>query len=231
MKILIADDHAVVRHGLMHILSEAFRDVVVGEARDAGGVLLRVKDEDWDAVVLDLTMPGCSGLEALQEIKLARPRLPVLILSVHPEDQLAVRTLKAGAAGYLTKESAPEELVHALRKVVGGGIYVSPSLAEKLASSLDIDPGKLPYEALSNREYQVMYLIASGKTVTAIAEALSLSVKTVSTYRAPAGEDEYEDECGIDPLRGKAWVGALALLPLCRCDLTLSAHLPPGPCR
>ena len=184
MRILIADDHAVVRLGLKKILTEAFKKAVVGEASNSHEALDRVWKEPWDVVILDLTMPGRSGLEVLKEIKRERPKLPVLILSMHPEDQFAVRLLKAGASGYMTKESAPEELVGAVKKVIAGGRYVSTGLAEKLASLLVRNGNAAPDESLSDREFLILRLIASGKPVGAIARELSLSVKTVSTYRA-----------------------------------------------
>jgi DNA-binding NarL/FixJ family response regulator len=184
IRILIADDHAIVRRGLKQILAEESGMTVAGEAQNAQEVLDLVRKQKWHVVVLDIAMPGRGGLEVLKEIKQEQAQLPVLILSMHPEDQYAIRALKAGAAGYLTKESAPEELVKAIRKVLAGGKYVSASLAEKLALALETDTKKLPHEALSDREYQVLCLIASGKTVGEIAEELSLSVKTISTYRA-----------------------------------------------
>src|SRR6185295_2369951 len=184
MRILITEDHAVVREGLKLILADHFKKAVFGEARNATEALARVWKEKWDVVVLDITMPGRSGLEVLKEIKRSRPRLPVLILSMHPEDQFAVRLFKSGAAGYLTKESAGEELVGAIKKVVGGGRYVSPSLAERMASYLDVDVQKAPHERLSDREFLILRMIASGKQVSQIARELSLSVKTISTYRA-----------------------------------------------
>ncbi|HYT59861.1 MAG TPA: response regulator transcription factor [Haliangiales bacterium] len=183
MRILIADDHAVVRRGLKQILADEFKKAAFGEVGNAREALERVRKENWDAVVLDITMPGRSGLEALKEIKEAKPRLPVLVLSMHPEDQFAVRVLKSGAAGYMTKESAPEELVGAIKKVLTGGRYVSAALAEKMASYLAIDTPNPPHERLSDREFVVLRMIASGKTVSQIARELSLSVKTVSTYR------------------------------------------------
>jgi DNA-binding NarL/FixJ family response regulator len=166
------------------ILADRFKKAVFGEARNAHEALHRIAKEKWDVVVLDITMPGRSGLEVLREIKRLRPKLPVLILSMHPEDQFAVRILKAGAAGYLTKESAGEELVGAIEKVTAGGRYVSPSLAERMASYLDMDVQKAPHERLSDREFSILRMIASGKTVSQIAKELSLSVKTISTYRA-----------------------------------------------
>src|SRR5512138_2634916 len=154
MKILLADDHAVVRHGLKQILADDFRRASFGEARNAQEALNRVWKENWDVVVLDITMPGRSGLEVLREIKKSKPRLPVLVLSMHPEGQFAVRVLKRGASGYMTKESAPEELVGAIKKVLAGGRYVSPSLAEKLANYLSGgEMQKAPQEKLSDREF------------------------------------------------------------------------------
>lgn len=179
----MADDHAVVRQGLKLILADHFQRAVFGEARNAQEALDRVTREKWDVAVLDITMPGRGGLEVLKDMKRLRPKMPVLILSMHPEDQFAVRMLRTGAAGYLTKESAAEELVGAINKVVAGGRYISASLAERMASYLDIDVQKPPHERLSNREFLVMRKIASGHTVSQIAEELSLSVKTISTYR------------------------------------------------
>ncbi len=184
MKILLADDHAVVRHGLRQILADEFKKAVFGEARNAQEALNLVWKENWDVVVLDITMPGRSGLEVLREIKKSKPKIPVLVLSMHPENQFAVRVLKRGASGYMTKESASEELVGAIRKVLAGGRYVSTSLAEKLATYLSSGENqKAPQETLSDREFQVLRLIASGKMVSEIARELSLSVKTISTYR------------------------------------------------
>jgi two-component system, NarL family, invasion response regulator UvrY len=184
MKILITDDHAVLRRGLKQIIEDGFGKVQFGEAANASEAIAQVAKEAWDLVVLDITMPGRTGLEALKEIKALRPNLRVLVLSVHSEDQFAVRVLKAGASGFLNKDSAPEELVKALRKVLAGGRYVSNSLAEKLAGTLDKKGGEFPHQQLSDREFQVLRMIGSGKTVSEIAEELSLSVKTVSTYRA-----------------------------------------------
>ena len=183
MKVLIADDHAIVRRGLKLILSEEFSRVVFGEARNGQEVLDQVWKQDWDIVVLDITMPGRSGLEVLKELKQLRPKLPVLILSMHSEDQFGMRVLKAGAAGYMTKENVPEELVKAIKKVIAGGKYISPALAEQLAFHLEEDTGRPLHEKLSDREYQVMRMIASGQTVKEIAVELVLSMKTISTYR------------------------------------------------
>jgi DNA-binding NarL/FixJ family response regulator len=183
IRILIVDDHAILRRGLRALLSDEFHRAAFGEASDAQHAMEELRKTKWDIALLDVTLPGKSGLELLKELKAAWPRLPVLVLSAHPEDQFAVRALKAGAGGYLTKESAPDELAKAIRKVLAGGRYVSPALAEKLALGLRKDFTRLPHETLSDREYEVMCLIASGKTVTEIAGELSLSAKTISTYR------------------------------------------------
>jgi two-component system, NarL family, invasion response regulator UvrY len=184
MRVLIADDHAVFRRGLKETLAEAFSAVVFGEARTAQEALDHVRRQNWDVVILDISMPGKSGLDILDELKRLRPKLPILLLSMHPEQQFARRALKAGAAGYLTKDGVPEELKEAVKKIVGGGRYVSATLAEKLAVDLREGSDLPPHELLSDREFQVLRMIASGKTVKEIAEELSLSVKTVSTYRA-----------------------------------------------
>lgn len=184
IKVMIADDHAVVRQGLKQILSETSDMIVAGEARNGQEVLNQIRIGDWDVVVLDMTMPDQSGLDLLKQLKVERPKLPILVLSIHSEDQYAIRVLKAGASGYLTKESAPEALVIAIRKVATGGKYVSPYIAEKLVFNLDGGFGRPPHESLSDREHQVLCLIASGKTVKEIAMEMSLSVKTISTYRA-----------------------------------------------
>jgi DNA-binding NarL/FixJ family response regulator len=185
LRCLIADDHAIVRRGLRHLLREQSDIGEPGEACNAREVVERVRNEEWDLVILDLNMPGANGPDVLLQIKRLRPELPVLILSSHPEDQFAVRMLQAGASGYLNKETAPEELVVAVRRVLQGRKYVSENLAEQLAAALDSGtPGRPPHEALSHREFQVLRLIGAGKTVSEIATALHLSVKTVSTYRA-----------------------------------------------
>lgn len=188
IRVLIADDHAVVREGLKGIVAQNGDMAVVGEAATGHEVLEFVRARECDVVLLDLSMPGKDGLDTLKELRLAKPQLPVLILSVYPEDQYAVRLLRAGASGYLTKESAPEELVAAIRKVSRHGRYVSASLAERLASMLDPTDDRPPHEHLSDREYRVMIMIASGRTVGEVANSLCLSVKTVSTYRARALE-------------------------------------------
>jgi two-component system, NarL family, invasion response regulator UvrY len=184
IKVLIADDHAVVRQGLRQILTETPDMSVAGEASNGPEALERARDDEYDVMVLDITMPGRSGFDVLKELRTDKPKLPVLILSMHAEEQFAVRLLKAGASGYLNKESAPDELVKAIRKVVTGGRYVSPALAEKLAFEIDSDSDRLLHDSLSDREFQVMRMMASGKTVKEIATELSLSVKTISTYRA-----------------------------------------------
>jgi two-component system invasion response regulator UvrY len=184
VRILLTDDHAVVRQGLKLILADHFNKADFGEASTAQEALALVLNADWDVLVLDVTMPGRGGLEVLKEIKQARPKLPVLVLSMHPEDQFAVRMFKAGAAGYLTKESAGNELVGAIEKVVAGGRYISASLAERVASHLATEIPDAPHEQLSDREFLVLRKIASGRTVSQIAQEFSLSVKTISTYRA-----------------------------------------------
>jgi len=184
IRILIADDHAIVREGLKQIISEIPDMIVADEASSGHEVLNKVFKNHYDVVVLDITMPGRGGLDVLKLIKAQKPKLPILVLSVHPEEQYAVRTLKAGASGYLTKESAPDELILAIRKISVGKKYVSSSLAEKLALELEIDVGKPIHETLSDREYQVMCMITSGRTAKDIAEELFLSEKTISTYRA-----------------------------------------------
>jgi len=184
IRILIADDHSIVREGLKYMLM-GFPDMTVaGEAANGQEVIdLLNKEESWDVVVLDISMPGKSGIEVIQDIKQHSPKLPVLILSMHPEEQFAIRCLKAGASGYVGKQSVSVQLVEAIRKVHGGGKFLSPDLAERLAYYIGRDSEKPPHESLSNREFQVFRLIARGKTVTEIANELSLSVKTVSTYR------------------------------------------------
>jgi two-component system invasion response regulator UvrY len=184
MRVLIADDHAVFRRGLRETLAEIFSRVTFGEAKTAQETVELVRRHEWDVVILDISMPGKSGLDILDELKRLRARLPILLLSMHPEEQFARRALKTGAAGYLTKESVPEELKEAVRKVVAGGRYVSATLAEKLAVDLREGADTPLHELLSDREFQVLRMIASGKSVKNIAEELSLSVKTVSTYRA-----------------------------------------------
>ena len=184
IKVLIADDHAILRRGLKEILVRELEVVTCGEAEDAQQVLAEVQSQTWDLVILDISMPGRSGLDLLSDLQRTRPKLPVLVLSMHAEDQYGKRVLKAGASGYMNKESAPEELIQAIQKVLAGGRYVSPALAEKLALALHSDVGRPVHETLSRREFEILRMIASGQTVTQIASELHLSATTVSTYRA-----------------------------------------------
>ena len=183
IRILIADDHAIVREGLKQIVADTPDMVVAGEASNGDEVLKCLQKDDYDLVLLDITMPGQSGLEVLKQLRPQRPRLPVLILSMHPEEQYAVRALRSGASGYLTKESVPKELLQAIRKAASGGTYVSSSLAKKLDSELALDTEKQTYRYLSDREFEVLCKLASGASIKKIAESMRLSVKTVSTYR------------------------------------------------
>lgn len=183
MKVLIADDHQIVREGLKHILSSASDIDEISEAENAHQLLDLIRTKNWDVIVLDISMPGTSGLDVLKEIKREYPKLPVLILSMHPESQYAVRVIKQGASGYLTKASAAGELIQAIRKVYQGGKYISTNVADKLAEALDTGIEKVPHEMLSDREFQVFKSIATGMTVGEIAVELNLSVKTISTYR------------------------------------------------
>ncbi|HXE94935.1 MAG TPA: response regulator transcription factor [Dongiaceae bacterium] len=184
MKILIADDHAIFREGLKQIISKTVGMVVADEATDGQEALCKIRENDYDVVLLDISMPGRNGLDIMAEIKNLKPKLPVLILSMHPEEQYAVRALKAGASGYLTKGNPPQELIEALHKVAQGKKYFSPNLAEALVCSIGNGASISPHNDLSNREFQVLCLIASGKPVSKIAGELALSVKTISTYRA-----------------------------------------------
>lgn len=183
LRVLIADDHPIVRSGLRQLLADAPDIGEIGEAADPQQVLDRARAADWDAIVLDLGLPGRGGLEVLKILKDEQPKRPVLILSMHPEEQYAVRALRAGAAGYLTKEAAPEKLVAAIRTVAAGGRYISPAVADQLAGAVGRDASAPLHATLSDREFEVLRLIASGKTVGDIAGQLSLSVKTVSSYR------------------------------------------------
>lgn len=180
---LIIDDHAVVRRGLRQILEETSDIRVQAEASSAAEAIELIWTESFDVVLLDITMPGRNGFDILQQVRAKYPKLPILILSMHSEEQYGVRMLKAGASGYLSKESAPEQLVNAIRKVAGGGKYVSPELAEKVLVDYELHEGKAPHELLSNREFQVLCMIGAGKTVKQIAEEIDLSEKTISTYR------------------------------------------------
>ena len=183
VRVLIADDHGILRGGLKEILHREIEGVVLEEAGDAQQALAQVQNKNWDLVILDVTLPGRSGLDVLRDLKSVRPKLPVLILSMHPEDQYGKRMLRAGASGYLEKENAPEELIKAVRKVLAGGRYVSQSLAEKLAFDLIGDHERPLHETLSDREFEVLRMIATGKTVTQIAEQLHVAATTVGTYR------------------------------------------------
>jgi two-component system, NarL family, invasion response regulator UvrY len=187
-RVLIADDHEVVRRGLKQILMDEFGKLKVSEAENSQQTLECVLKQAFDLVLLDINMPGRSGLEVLQELKAQRPKIPVLVLSVSPEEDYAVRCLKLGAAGYLTKRSASDELLAAVKKAMAGGKYVTASLAEKLAASISGAMPESPHQTLSNRELQVLRLIAAGRTVKEIASQLSLSEKTVATYRTRISE-------------------------------------------
>jgi two-component system invasion response regulator UvrY len=184
LRVLIVDDHPIVRQGLKQTLIDAADMGELGEASTAQEALDLIRQGDWDAVVLDIGLPGRGGLDALKDIKRERPRLPVLILSMHGEDQYAVRAIRAGAGGYLTKEAASEKLLDAIRKITTGGRFITPDLAERLATELTDGTAGPPHASLSDREFEVLRLIASGLPVGDIAGRLSLSVKTVSTYRA-----------------------------------------------
>ncbi len=183
INVLIADDHALIREGLKKTLSSEPDMTLVGTANNVVELFKQLEQLAVSIVLLDITMPGESGLDALKELRQKHPHVPVLILSFHPEHRFAVRALKAGAAGYITKQSATEELVQAIRKIVSGGKYVSASLAEELAIELDTESGKLPHETLSDREFQVMRLIAAGKKSSDIADELAVTPSTVNTYR------------------------------------------------
>ena len=184
IRILIADDHSLVRRGLKNILLDEFPMADVVEIGDAEGLLAQVRVKEWDIVITDVSMPGRSGLETIPEIKQLYPKLPVLVLSAHSEDQYALRVLKAGASGYLMKESADEELVIAVKRALLGKKYITASIADKLASSYDLNASKLPHEILSDREFEVFKMIASGKSISEIGNILYLSATTISTYRA-----------------------------------------------
>lgn len=183
-KILIADDHSAIRIGVRQICTSEYQEVVVGEATNYAEVFQKLASDDWDILILDIDLPGRSGLDILQQIRADKLKIPVLIFSFHGEEQIALRALKLGASGYLSKDAADMELVKAINQIISGRKYVSQTLSEQLIYLLDNDTDKEPHELLSEREYQTMLLIASGKTVTEIAEVLSLSKATISTYRA-----------------------------------------------
>ncbi len=184
IKVFIADDHGIVRRGLAQVISDTTDMLVVGEAENGNELLTKIKKLEIDILVMDLDMPEKSGWDVIVQLKIDLPQLPVIILSVYPEEDYARKFFKAGASGYLNKTSAPELLVEAIRKVVQGGKFISPSLAEKLAFDLGLDDNRTPHEKLSHREFQVFHMIASGKSVREISEQLSLSVPTISTHRS-----------------------------------------------
>jgi len=184
MRILIADDHSIVRRGLRQILLEEFHSAEIIEVADSSSLIEKVLQEDWAVIISDLSMPGRSGLEVLPQLKQIKPTIPVLILSIHPEEQYALRVLKAGASGYLSKDLAPDELVVAVKRVLLGKKYISQSIADKLAMSLHKENDKPLHESLSDREFSVFKLLASGKSTSEIAADLLLSLTTVSTYRS-----------------------------------------------
>lgn len=188
MKVLIIDDHAIVRRGMISLLEEHFKDVEVGEANDSKSGLAAVVRDTWDLVIVDITMPGRNGLELIQEIKLQNSALPILVISSHPEKDYALRSLKLGAAGYVSKQSAADVLVTAVQRVLSGRRYISPTLAEQLAGALAGEASGTSHETLSNRELQVLRLIALGKTIKEISADLALSAKTVATYRSRIAE-------------------------------------------
>jgi two-component system, NarL family, invasion response regulator UvrY len=184
MKVLLVDDHPVVIQGVSQILSQLNEINDIGEACNGAEALAQLAAETWDVVILDINLPDISGFDLLKQIKRSQPRLPVIMLTLHAEEQFATRSLKAGASGYLTKESAPDELVHAVSRVLQGGKYISPELAHRVALSWEKGQKVDPHELLSDREFQILRMIAGGFTATEIAEKLLLSVKTVSTYRS-----------------------------------------------
>jgi two-component system invasion response regulator UvrY len=183
-RILIADDHTIVRKGIVQILATAFPTASIDEASTAEELIEKGTNGNWDIIITDISMPGRSGLEALNQIRLSKPYLPVLILSMYPEEQYAIRVLKAGASGYLNKEVAPAQLIRAIEEILSGKKFITPSVAATLASHLIKDNTKPPHEYLSNREFEVMKFLASGKSISEIAELLKLSVSSVSTYKA-----------------------------------------------
>ncbi len=183
IRVLLADDHTIVRAGLKELLSETGDITVSGEANDGAEALARIRESDYDVAVLDMSMPGRSGIELIRQVKRERPRLSILVLSMHSEEQYAVRALKAGASGYLTKESAADQLVAAIRRIAAGGAFVTPETAQRLALDVSTAGAAAPHTLLSDREFQVLRLIADGKSVSEIAKQLTLSVKTISTHK------------------------------------------------
>lgn len=184
IEILLADDHAIVRDGLRQIIADTDDLTVAGEAVNGNEVLARVRERNWDVLLLDISMPGKNGLELIKQIKIERPKMPILILSMHDEEQYALRALRAGAAGYLTKDSDARQLLAVIRKIAGGGVYLSPAMAERMARELMPASEAPPHTLLSDREYQVFELIVRGDSLTSIAERLCLSIKTVSTHKS-----------------------------------------------
>ncbi len=183
IRVLIADDHAILREGLKQILSACSDIVVGGEVGNGMEALKALSQGEWNVLILDMSMPGRSGIDLIRQIRSEHPRLPILILSMHKEDQYAVRTLKAGASGYLSKDSASSQLVSAIRKVAGGGVFINPNVAEKLALSLRPESDALPHTQLSDREYEVFLLLTQGMSISEIADNLNLSIKTASTHK------------------------------------------------
>ena len=184
LRFLIADDHAIIRKGLKQILAEEYPLAFIDEVSDAEAVFKKAVSDEWDIIISDLSMPGRSGLDVVRDMKQNFPKIPVLILSIHPEEQYGIRVLKAGAAGYLSKEAATHELINAVKRVLQGRKYISASIAEKMADELDQDSSKPPHETLSDREFHVFKLLAEGKGISEIADSLSLGITTVSTYRS-----------------------------------------------
>ncbi len=184
IRVLIADDHAIVRKGLRQIISEAYPTAHIGEVGDVESLVSEVSRSDWDLVITDINMPGRSGVEALHQLKQINPKMPVLIMSMYPEDQYAIRVLKGGAAGYLSKDNVHEELIRAIQAILQGRKFITPSIAEKLAGSLETGTSRELHESLSDREFDVLKMLANGRSISEIADRLALSATTVSTYRS-----------------------------------------------
>lgn len=182
-KAIIADDHIIIRKGIIHILGGCNELCEIDEADDGQDLLEKTREKHYDLILLDISMPGRNGIEVLKQLRIEHPKIPVIILSIHSEDQYAIRAIKSGAAGYLTKEILPDKLVHAVETVLAGRKYITSSVAEQLANQFDEDMAKSPHERLTDREYEVLCKLASGATITGIAQELYLSVKTISTYR------------------------------------------------
>lgn len=197
IRILIADDHTILRDGLKQILSVCSDMKVAGEADNGLDTLHKIRTEEWDVILLDMSMPGKSGIELIKQIKREKPKLPVIILSMHKEDQYAVRTIKAGASGYLCKDSASAQLVNVIRKVAGGGIFISQEMAEKLAHGLHAPSEEPAHTLLSDREYQVFMKLVQGMSLTEIADEFNLSVKTVSTHKTHVQEKMRADNLSM----------------------------------